>query len=696
MPNIMQYDQEKDRLWFIHNKQTLCTPFTRGRYGASFTLFCSARYPVSIIGYRRFLALYPDGELSPEARKILDAAEGTQEAIKAEHNVDKFAGVFRVPPFQHQREAIETMLHYPRLAVLLEQGLGKTFISINTLAILDRMYGPQKTLVICPHIVFESWMDEVVKYSDLRVAPYLGNPDQRRAQRAAVQSGDWDILLTTFDMLTDKKVSLKKRTCGLSKDELWETWCCMEGKRDFYINTWLKDGLISEEDERILRGGGQKADKLVSLEKIPQQAFPRSSVMEAKNAVSNEVFFNGVRFDNIVVDEASRCLNPDSLRSQVIDAMAVRAKRVYLLSGTLCVGRPIDFYMPMHIMDPSILGMKFDRFKQLFCTFSKYNKHLITGYKNLDMLKLYIQPHIIERSRDACLDLPKRTIVRRYYTPTEEMLSILNTIRTSTSIKVGRKKLAVELPVVKISRALQVLNGFLYLGEDTEVCNSCEHVVACVSSGVNPEGDGCHKKSAVESKAADSKAVHVFKNNPKLNLLEEDLADSRPEEKIIIWAWYRQDIKAISEMLTKKQIGFVTPEMQDCVRRFNTDDGIRVFLGQTVQGIGITLNAATCTIYYSHGMPLEPRLQSMDRNYRIGQTRPVLVKDYVAKDTVEENVVSLLEHKKDVKEFMQREIRCPECALCPTCQEKETEYLNEGCVYYEERKNAEIKKVVRL
>ena len=83
MPNIMQYDQEKDRLWFIHNKQTLCTPFTRGRYGASFTLFCSARYPVSIIGYRRFLALYPDGELSPEARKILDAAEGFLEANAA-------------------------------------------------------------------------------------------------------------------------------------------------------------------------------------------------------------------------------------------------------------------------------------------------------------------------------------------------------------------------------------------------------------------------------------------------------------------------------------------------------------------------------------------------------------------------------------------------------------------------------------
>lgn len=691
MPNIMQYDQEKDRLWFNHNKQAMYTPFTRGRNGASFTLFCSARYPVSLIGYRRFKTIYPDGELSPEAREVIMAAERTPEEISSERYVKQYEGLFRMPPFQHQREAIEMMLHYPRLAVLLEQGLGKTFISINTLVLLREMYGPQKTLVVCPNIVFQSWIDEVKKYSDLRVASYLGEPDMRREQRAAVREGEWDILLTTFDMLTDRKTSTKRRTCGMSNDELWETWWLMGEKQEFYLNNWLKDELVDEEEARALRGDASKADRLKVLAKIPLNAFPRSDVREAQDAVSNENFFRRLGFDNIIVDEASRCLNPESLRSQAIDVLAAHAKRVYLLSGTLCVGRPIDFYMPMHIMDPSILGMKFKRFKELFCVFSQYNKHLITGYQNLDMLKLYIQPHIIERSRDNCLDLPKRTIVRRYYTPTAEMLSILGKIRTCTNISVGKKKLGVELPVVKISRALQILNGFLYLGEDTEACNSCEHVVECVSDGVKQGGDGCHKKSEVKSNE-----VYLFKNNPKLSLLEEDLDDSRPEEKIIIWAWYRQDIKTISEMLTKKQIGFVTPEMQDCVRRFNTDDSIRVFLGQTVQGIGITLNAATCTIYYSHGMSLEPRLQSMDRNYRIGQTRPVLVKDYVAKDTVEENVVFLLEHKKDVKEFMQREIRCPECAACPHCQEKGIEYLNKGCVYYEERKNAEMKKVVEL
>lgn len=692
MPNIMHYDQEKDRLWFDHNKSNMCTPFSRGRNGASFTLACSARYPVSLIGYRRFLALYPDGELSPEAREVIDAAGAVPDAIKEERYVRRFDGLFRVPPFQHQREVIEMMMYYPKLAILLEQGLGKTFISINALAMLRELNGPEKTIVICPHIVFQSWIDEVEKYSSLRIAPYLGGPEQRRAQREVVAAGEWDILLTTFDMLTDRRASPKKRACGMSNDELWEAWWMMGDMRDFYLESWRKDDLLDSREEAALRGDATKAAKLKILAKIPQNAFPRSVVREAQDAASNEMFFKRLGFDNIIIDEASRCLNPESQRSQAIDTLAARAGRVYLLSGTLCVGRPTDFFMPMHILDPAMLGMKFDRFKQLFCVFSAHNPHMITGYKNLDILKLYIQPHIIERSRSECIDLPKRTIVRRYYTPSDAAIDVLEHIRTNDTIRIGGKVIGAEQPVVKIARAMQVLNGFLYVGEDNDACNSCGHVVSCVSEGIHPGGKGCTKQVARRT----DREVHVFKENPKLALLEEDLSDSRPEEKIIIWAWYRQDIKVIAEMLTKKGIGFVTPETKDCTRRFNTDDSIRVFLGQTVQGIGITLNTATCTIYYSHGMSLEPRLQSMDRNYRIGQAKPVIVKDYVAKGTVEENVVELLEHKKDVKEFMQKDICCPTCEHCMLCLKEGIEYLKKGCVHFGERKNAETKKGVWL
>lgn len=66
------------------------------------------------------------------------------DAIKEERYVRRFDGLFRVPPFQHQREVIEMMMYYPKLAILLEQGLGKTFISINALAMLRELNGRRR------------------------------------------------------------------------------------------------------------------------------------------------------------------------------------------------------------------------------------------------------------------------------------------------------------------------------------------------------------------------------------------------------------------------------------------------------------------------------------------------------------------------------------------------------------------------
>ena len=129
--------------------------------------------------------------------------------------------------------------------------------------------------------------------------------------------------------------------------------------------------------------------------------------------------------------------------------------------------------------------------------------------------------------------------------------------------------------------------------------------------------------------------------------------------------------------------------MENSAGQFEANDNIRVFLGQTSQGIGITLNSATCTIYYSHGAALEPRLQSMDRNYRIGQTRPIVVKDYLSKGTVEESLVNLLEHKTDVKKFMQERVQCFTCDNMADCQRENISYLGAGCSWYGERMSAE-------
>ena len=86
----------------------------------------------------------------------------------------------------------------------------------------------------------------------------------------------------------------------------------------------------------------------------------------------------------------------------------------------------------------------------------------------------------------------------------------------------------------------------------------------------------------------------------------------------------------------------------------------------------------------------------MDRNHRIGQTKNVVVKDYVCWGSVEENIVSLLEHKRDVRDFMQNAVGCLSCYKMMECQKDGVSYLNRGCLWFGDRKTAEKKRTIKV
>jgi SNF2 family DNA or RNA helicase len=128
--------------------------------------------------------------------------------------------------------------------------------------------------------------------------------------------------------------------------------------------------------------------------------------------------------------------------------------------------------------------------------------------------------------------------------------------------------------------------------------------------------------------------------------------------KVIIWANYRFDIKAIEAQLQeeygKKSVvsyyGDTSNEdRQEAVRRFQTDPDCRFFVGNPqTGGFGITLTAATTVVYYSNSYNLEHRLQSEDRAHRIGQKNAVTYVDLICRKSVDEKIVKALRDKKQL------------------------------------------------
>jgi SNF2 family DNA or RNA helicase len=65
-------------------------------------------------------------------------------------------------------------------------------------------------------------------------------------------------------------------------------------------------------------------------------------------------------------------------------------------------------------------------------------------------------------------------------------------------------------------------------------------------------------------------------------------------------------------------------------------------------GYGLTLTASHTVVYYSNSYDLEIRLQSEDRTHRIGQNNKVTYVDFIAENTVDENIVKCLRSKIDI------------------------------------------------
>jgi hypothetical protein len=83
------------------------------------------------------------------------------------------------------------------------------------------------------------------------------------------------------------------------------------------------------------------------------------------------------------------------------------------------------------------------------------------------------------------------------------------------------------------------------------------------------------------------------------------------------------------------------------LQRFRTDDGVNVLImSLKAGGLGLTLNEASLVYLLEPWWNPAVEEQAVNRVHRVGQTRPVLIKRYVCRDTVEPAVMRLQARKR--------------------------------------------------
>lgn len=334
----------------------------------------------------------------------------------------------------------------------------------------------------------------------------------------------------------------------------------------------------------------------------------------------------------LIYDEVHWLKSPGAKRTIRAVAMSKYATWRRPMTGTPAADTPFDMYIPVKIIDPtawkSIGCDDFGAFKANFGVFEKrkYGDRPafdeLQGYRNLDLLQETVSKYASRWREEEVLDLPKRLYTNRYFELTPEQRRVYEELVDDlrTTLKGGAEIIA-DRAITNQLRRQQITSGYM------------------------PTPDGLEPFQL------------LCDPNPRINLLLQTL-EERPDQQVIVWAKFTQDIVQIIAALAREEISAVSyygemseEECVDAKRKFQTG-AARIFVGNPAKGSeGLTLTCAKTTIYYNNSHKLLQRTQSEKRFHRIGQDGidgKVDVIDFIALDTIDLAIVECLRKKKIV------------------------------------------------
>ena len=313
----------------------------------------------------------------------------------------------------------------------------------------------------------------------------------------------------------------------------------------------------------------------------------------------------------LVFDEAHYLKNHTSARSKVARqlttsaAAATPALAVQLLTGTPLTSRPRDLFVLLQLAAHP-LGRSFLSFAKRYCAAEKGEYGWKTGgASNIEELTVQLHGVMLRRSKDDVLALPPKL----------------------------RAWLPVEVPSGTGARAIKKVFELL-AGKDSRPVASRDEAL---------RRRGKLLAFLIEAR----QALAIAKAAAALDFVKGAIEQG---EKVIVFSCFEEPIQRLATALGDMAVVVTgkTPAAmrQTVVDRFQNDDDVRVFLANIIAGgTGLNLTAATQVVFNDLDWVPTNHWQAEDRAYRIGQTRTVNVTYFIARDTIDDFVQTVLETK---------------------------------------------------
>ena len=353
-----------------------------------------------------------------------------------------------------------------------------------------------------------------------------------------------------------------------------------------------------------------------------------------------------ILWDLVIADELHRAKSPSGRASTELKRLRSKSRYRLGLTGTPMPHGPMDVYAQFRFLDPRVFGPSFTAFRATYAEMGGYQRKQIVGFKKLEQLEQLMSEITFRVGKDV-LDLPAETFETYYFDMAGEGARIYDELDREfvARVKDGSISTAANA-LVKLLRLQQATGGFL------------------------PSDDGTRHRI----------------DSGKMKLLIDTLEDIGPEEPVVVFARFREDLDSIHEACTKlawggrtrpqapaddepvldddqqygPEGGYTSLELsgeRDELKQWQ-DGGAQVLAVQIqAGGIGVDFTRARYSIFYSTGFSLGDYEQAKARTHRPGQTRPVMHIHLIARDTVDVKVKRALENRKEIVEAILAEIR---------------------------------------
>lgn len=516
-----------------------------------------------------------------------------------------------------QPEMRQRLLELSRL-LDLKEGIGESLLPRAGVTLLNALTG----------IVESSRLDTASKellkrYRGFEKIEKTSPPQGLRGDlRPYQQSGlDWLIFLHEFrfggiladDMGLGKTLQVISLLLKLKNEEKLKLPSLIVVPLTLIFN-WEEEFAKFAPSIQVLRYHGSRSDRAKLLKQTDQYDAILCSygvVLQDQRSLSQQ------KFGYLVLDESQKVKNPTTKTYKAIGR--INAANKLALTGTPVENSMLDLWAQMNIVNPDLLGT-LKKFQQRFIDISEDDQP-----RQIEILKKLIFPFILRRTKEEVeKQLPPLTEIVQHIEMTDSQRK-----QYQKQLLLFRDKLFREIDQNGVNKSrLKIVEALTYLRQIS-----------------------CHP--AILDKTV------ALEDAGKMQLLENMLDDLIQEgHKILIFSQFVRFLTLVRQLFDKR--GWTYEYLDGKVRNraarihnFQDNPDIFAFLiSLKAGGVGLNLTAADYVIHLDPWWNPAVEQQATDRAHRIGQDKNVFVYKYIMKDSIEEKILQLQAHKKELSEAL--------------------------------------------